>query len=43
MEDDELMVKDLKVMKNKQNILVLMSLSKVSAIQKRWLVTECKK
>lgn len=33
-EDDELLVKGLEVMRNAQNVLIFMSLSKVPAIQK---------
>lgn len=34
-EDDKLLVKDLEVMRNAQNVLIFISLSKVPAIQKR--------
>lgn len=42
-EDDRLLVKGLEIMKNESNVLIFISLSKVPIVQKRWLVTECKK
>lgn len=42
-EDNKLLVKKLEIMKNESNILIFISLSKVSIVQKRWLVTKCNK
>ena len=42
-EDDGLLVKELEIMKNESNVLIFISLSKVSIVQKRWLITKCNK
>ena len=42
-EEEELLVQGIGLMKNEQSVLIFISLTKVLAIQKRWLVAECNK
>lgn len=42
-EDEELLIQGLELMKNKQSVLIFISLTKVPIIQKKWLVAECNK
>lgn len=42
-EGEELLVQGLELMKNEQSVLIFILLTKVPAIQKRWLVAECNK
>lgn len=42
-EEEELLVQGLELMKNEHCVLIFLSLIKVPAIQKQWLVAECNK
>lgn len=42
-DDNKLLVQGLELMKNKQNVFIFILLTKVSIIQKRWLVAKCSK